>query len=870
MATIAGVALILLGSTLCAQATSGDKKSRERIDKAVEELLSRMTLEEKLGQLQCEIQEVDGRDSIITKGIGSLAAPLRQLSAREAAGKANRIQKLAREKTRLKIPVLIHDEGVHGLWGNGATSYPQAIALASTWDPDLLHRVASNIAVEARTRGIRQLLSPVINIARDVRWGRVEETYGEDPYLTSRLAVAFCKGLEEEGVISTPKHFAANIGDGGRDSYPINFSERLLREIYFPAFKACIQEAHAGSVMAAYNSLNGLPCSGNRWLLTDILRKEWGFDGFVVSDYGSVSGMVDMHRVVATDQEAAVLSLNAGLDVELPNIYIYGSPLSEAVKSGTVSQTAVDSAVRRVLSAKFRLGVFENPFVDPNKAAIANDAPEHRALALQAAREGIVLLRNEQHCLPLKKSVTSIAVIGPNGNAVRLGGYSGFGTKAATLLEALRNKVPHAIVGYAKATDLKISNLVSVPGTYLYAATVASGVHGLHGEYFNNMNLSGPPALVRTENEVDFDWGEGSPDAAVQTDHFSVRWTGKLVPPVSGRFKLGMTTDDGVRLFLDDKLLIDSWIDRGPTSDETAVHLEAGHEYSVRMEYYENGYGAVARFGWDYKPAVDTMMQAAVALARKSDVAIVAVGVIEGEGSDRANLDLPGKQEELIRSISETGTPTVVVLMNGSAVTMANWSDRVSAIVEAWYPGEEGGNALADVLFGDYNPSGKLPITFPRSVGQVPLYYNHGPTGRGDNYIDMSGTPQFPFGFGLSYTTFEYSNIEVIPQKMNLSDSVTVRLQIKNTGMLQGKEIVQLYLRDVVSSVASPVLQLRRFKKIDLRPGQSEMVEFTLTPDDLAIYDAQMNHIVEPGEFEVLIGSSSQDIRLKKSFIVKQ
>ncbi len=478
------------------------------IDQRVRDLLKRMTLEEKIAQLQCEIREIEGKEMFGEAGIGGLGIILRPLTAREAAQKANKLQQLSLEKTRLGIPIIIHDEALHGLLANSATSFPQAIGLASTWDTDLMARVATVIGQETRSRGIQQALSPVVNIARDVRWGRVEETYGEDPFLTSRMGVAFCSGLESEGVITTPKHYAANVGDGGRDSNAIHFSERLLREIYFPAFKACFQEANAGSVMAAYNSLNGLPCSANKWLLTDVLRKEWGFQGFVVSDYGSVGGIRTLHHTAATKQETAKQAVEAGLDVELPNIDNYGLPLLQAVKEGLVSEATIDKSVKRILAAKFRLGLFENPYVDPERAASVNNSAEHRTLALQAAREAIVLLKNEKNVLPLNKNLKSIAVIGPNADVVRLGGYSGFGMKVVTVLQGIKNRVsPNTTVAYEKGCELGGSALPTIPTDYLFPAGGEPGERGLKGEYFNNMNLSGTPTLVRVDKQVQFEWG---------------------------------------------------------------------------------------------------------------------------------------------------------------------------------------------------------------------------------------------------------------------------------------------------------------------------------------------------------------------------
>jgi beta-glucosidase len=839
-------------------------------EQRVDDLLSRMTIEEKVAQLECTLQKIEWGKNLTVNGLGGVGPLLRSYGAKDAAEHANELQKLAVQQTRLHIPVIIHDEALHGLVGNGATSFPQAIGLAATWDTDLMAKVATVIGKETRARGIRQVLSPVVNMARDVRWGRVEETYGEDPYLQSRLAVAFCKNIEAEGVITTPKHFVANVGDGGRDSYPIFFSERELREVYFPPFKAAFQEGNAWSVMSAYNAVNDLPCSANKWLLTDVLRKEWGFKGFVVSDYGSVAGIMNKHFVAATPKEGAIKAVEAGLDMELPDINFYGQPLLEAAGDGSVSKEALENAVRNVLRAKFRLGLFERPYVDPAAAAAINDTPEHRALAREAAREAIVLLKNDGEVLPLKKEIKSIAVIGPNADVVKLGGYSGFGMKTVSILDGIKAKLgSRAAVTYEKGCEVGFASLPPIPSEYLVPPDAKPGEHGLKGEYFKNMTLSGPPALVRIDNQVNFQWAMGSPDSTIPPDQFSARWTGKLVPAVSGTYRIGASTDDGLRLYIDGRLLIDSWFDRGATLDEVTLKLQAGHSYDVRMEYYENGGWAYASLVWDLKRETNPGIQAAVDAAKKADVAVVAVGIIEGEGYDRANLDLPGEQVQLITSVAGTGTPTIVVLVNGSAVTMRSWIDKVPGILEVWYPGEEGGNAVADALFGDYNPGGKLPITFPQFVGQVPLYYNHKPTGRGDDYTDMSGKPLFPFGFGLSYTVFEYSNLQVSPKQITPDGQVEVSVDVQNTGHVAGDEVVQLYLHDPVASVTRPVKELKGFKRISLAPNQKTTVTFKVTKNELEFLDANMKYVVEAGRIEVLIGSSSDDIRAKSSFGIR-
>ena len=867
-----GVLLLAVVSFAAAQTTQPAYLNPSLpIERRIDDLLARMSVRDKVAQVESDLRP----DSALTfagrDDIGGIGPVLRPLGPRAAALRANEIQNAALGHKPLGIPVLIHDEALHGLIGDGATSFPQAIGLAATWDTALVARVASVIGRQARSRGVRQVLSPVINIARDVRWGRVEETYGEDPYLSSRMGVSFCRAIETQGVVTTPKHFIANVGDGGRDSYPAALSERELREVYFPPFEACISEAHAQSVMASYNSLNGIPCSADPWLLTSVLRREWGFDGIVVSDYGSVSGVQNMHFVAATEQDAARKCLAAGLDVELPEVYIYGKPLLEGVQTGAIPMRTLDAAVRNVLRVKFRLGLFERLFSDPDEATRANDTPEQRALAREAARKAVVLLKNDGAVLPLGTNISSVAVVGPRADGAWLGGYSGTGMKTVSILEGIKSRIgPHVTVRYEKGCDVGAGPLPPVSSTNLVPTGAKPNEHGLRGEYFANKDLAGTPALTRIDRQIDFEWAMGTPDSSLPSDRFSVRWSGKLIPAATGMYRLGIRTDDGVRLWLDGRLLVDSWMDRGATPDVRTVPLEAGRPYDLRIEYYENTGWSSASLGWELERNTEERLKPAVDAVRRSDVAVVVVGISEGEGSDRSHLELPGDQEDLIRAVAATGKPTVVVLVAGSAVTMAGWIDRAGAILDAWYPGEEGGNAVADVLFGDVNPGGRLPLTFPQFVGQVPLYYDHKPTGRGNDYSDMNGKPLYPFGHGLSYTTFSYGSLTLSSAQITPDGKVKAAVRIRNTGAREGDEVVQLYLHRLTASVTQPLKLLKGFQRISLKPGEEQSVSFTLDRSNLSLLDATLRSVVEPGTVEVMIGSSSDDIRARGRFEITE
>jgi len=728
------------------------------LENRVRDLVKKMSIEEKVAQLgsipASELLE-DGRFSrekasmLIGKGIGQIT---RLAGSRESprdptkiAMVANEIQRFLIEETRLGIPAIIHEECLSGLMAYGATTFPQAIGLASTWDPELVQSVASVIRRQMRAIGAHQGLAPVLDVARDPRWGRTEETLGEDQYLVASIGVAYIKGLQGDdlsfGVVATPKHFAAHgFPEGGRNCAPVHVSPRELLEVFLFPFEAAIREAEAYSLMNAYHDIDGVPCAASRELLTEILRFRWGFKGYVVSDYGAIEMLKTFHHVAANEMEAAVQALEAGIDIELPRIKCYGEPLLKAVKEGIISETIIDEAVSRVLRVKFLLGLFTNPYVKVEEAARAFDTPEDRALALRAARESIILLKNDG-VLPLKKDLKSIAVIGPNADTTR----------------------------------------------------------GLLGDYSYTVHLN---------CEVD----------AI-----------KIVSILEAI--------------------------KSKVSPQTEVYFARG------CDIYEP-----SKEG--FKEALEAASRAEVIVAVMGERSgIFRLPAVTGEGRDQTSLSLPGVQEELLRALGDLGKPLIVVLVNGRPMAVKWAAEKASAIIEAWFPGEEGGNAVADVLFGDYNPGGKLPISIPQDTGQIPVYYSRRASSFRD-YVFMSAKPLFPFGHGLSYTQFEYSLLKIEPEKIGSAGSVTISFDVKNVGRFKGDEVAQLYIRDPIASVSRPIKELKGFKRITLEPGEKKRVTFTLSTDQLAFYDRHMRLIVEPGLYEVMVGSSSEDIRLTGSFEV--
>jgi beta-glucosidase len=735
------------------------------IEQRVADLLSRMTLEEKVAQLEGAWENrqffkdplslfvdekgafLPERASVLLKnGLGEMSRPSEGKGPREMAVFTNTLQRWMRDNTRLGIPVLFHEECLHGHAALKGTSYPQAIALASTWDPDLARAVFSATAAEVRARGAQQCLTPVLDLARDPRWGRTEETYGEDPYLVSRIGVAAIQGFQGVGpsidkshVLATAKHFAVHgQPEGGTNVAPGNYSERVVREYFLKPFRAAVEEAHVQSVMASYNEIDGIPSHSNKHLLTDILRHEWGFDGVLVSDYFGITELIRIHHIVASKEAAAKLALESGVDVELPFSDAYPS-LIDQVKRGAVAEAAIDRAVARLLREKFLLGLFEDPYVDPNYAEKITNSPEHQRLALKAAREAIILLKNQDHLLPLDKSkYKRIAVIGPNAADLHLGGYSNSPGRGVSILQGIKDKV-------------------------------GSGVEVIYSE-----------GCKITETLPDWD-----ADQVVLGD-----------------------------------------------------------------------------------PALNAKrIEEAVKAAKRADLIVLALGGNEQTSreawapthpGDRDSLDLLGNQDDLAKAMVAMGKPVVVFLLHGRPNSINYIAEKVPAILEGWYLGQEGGTAAADVIFGDYNPGGKLPITVPRSVGQLPDYYYQKPSAKRE-YLGSATQPLYSFGWGLSYSAFKYDHLRVTPDSIGPEGRVQVTVDVTNTSSVRGDEVAQLYIRDEVSSITRPIKELRGFRRITLDPGQTQAVQFSLGFDELSFLNRDMYLVVEPGTFKIMVGGNSMD-----------
>jgi beta-glucosidase len=746
----------------------------------VKDLLARMTLEEKAAQMMCIWQEKATKlldaagDFDLTKaraafkkghGLGQVGRPSDAGSvpsdagvgknARATAELANAIQKFFIEHSRLGIPVMFHEECLHGHAAIGATSFPQPIGLGATFNPDLVEKLFTMTAEEARVRGAHQALTPVVDVARDARWGRVEETYGEDPFLNTQLGIAAVRGFQGDAefrdkkrVIATLKHFAAHgQPESGQNCAPVNVSERVLRETFLHPFKDAIQRGGAISVMASYNEIDGVPSHASEWLLRDVLRKEWGFKGFVVSDYYAIWELhhrpdTHGHFVAKDKRQACELAVKAGVNIEFPepDCYLH---LVELVRKKVLKESQLNELIAPMLFWKFKMGLFDDPYVDPDEAARVAGCDANRRLALQAARETITLLKNENNLAPLNLAkLKTIAVIGPNAHRSLLGGYSGVPKHNVTVLDGIKAKV-------------------------------GDRVKVLHS--------------VGCQITVGGSWNQ---DEVVASD------------PVADRRQIAEAAEVAKQA-------------------DVIVLAIGGNEQTSRE-------------AWNLKHM-----------------------------GDRTDLDLIGRQNELVQAMLATGKPVIVLLFNGRPLAINYVAENVPVIFECWYLGQETGHAVADVLFGDFNPGGKLPISFPRSAGHLPVFYNYKPSAR-RGYLFADVSPLFPFGFGLSYTNFEIKNVRLAKKKIKRAGSTRVTADVTNIGKRAGTETVQLYIRDLVSSVTRPVKELKSFQKVSLQPGETKTVTLEITPDSLAFYDVKLKYVVEPGEFEIMVGNSSSDGDLRK------
>jgi beta-glucosidase len=762
---------------------------------------------------------------------------------------------------RLNIPALHMTDGPAGIRTGPATSFPAGVALAASFDPGLVEQVGAAIAREAKAQGKNVLLAPCVNIQRAPHAGRNFESFGEDPFLAARMSVAYTRGVQAEGVMAAVKHYAANNQERERHTIDVRVDERALHELYFPAFKAAVQEGGAWSVMAAYNRVNGAFASESEYLLDDVLKKRWGFRGLVMSDWGAV--------------KSTVPTLRGGLDLEMPTgVFLNPAEVKKALASGSVTQAQIDDKVRRILRAMASLGLLDRAA----PAGGASDTPAHRKLARDAARDSIVLLKNERAVLPLDvNKLRSVAVIGPNAAVARLGGGGSARVVppySVSPLEGIKQRLGDRVRVEHAPGVVALEDTTPVPGENLRTPDGKS--HGLQGEYFTNVELAGAPAVRRVDPQVDFRWATGSPAPGLPADRFSTRWTGSLVATQSGRYSLGLSSNDGGRLYLDDKLIVDLWADHATITGAAVVELKAGEPRRLRVEHYESIGHADVRLGW--RRIEEGTLRAAVEAARRADVAVVFAGLSEAtetEALDRPDLNLPEGQDELIDAVVRANPKTVVVLNSGGPVLPRGWLEAVPALVQAFYLGQEGGNALAEILFGDAAPAGKLPASWPRrwedshAYGRYPggggvVSYDEGLL-VGYRWFDAKKIePLFPFGHGLSYTRFEYSGLKLSQGRGEDGPVVWAEFEVANTGRRAGAEVAQVYVRDEESSLPRPLRELKGFSKVFLKAGERKRLKVTLPANAFSFYDpARGGWVLEAGDFDIIVGASSRDTRLE-------
>lgn len=797
--------------------------------------------------------------------------------------KADQLVYTAPAIPRLGIPAYTWwNEALHGVARAGyATVFPQSITIADSWDERLIYNVANAISDEARAKyhefqrrgktGIYQGLtfwSPNINIFRDPRWGRGHETYGEDPYLTSRMGYEFVKGMQGDDpkylkTVATAKHFAVHSGpEPLRHSFNAQVSEVDLRETYLPAFRTLVVDAGVYSVMGAYNMFRDYPCCANP-VLYGILRNEWGFKGYVVSDCWAISDFYRFTHFAKDATEAAADALKAGTDLECGSDY---KNLVGAVKRGLLTEDDINVAVKRVFTARFKLGMF-----DPDSMVqyaqipfFVNCSDYNNTLARWAAQKSIVLLKNDNNILPLSKDIKTIAVIGPNADNFEslIGNYNGIPKNPVTILKGIENKLdPGTKIIYAEGSDLAegIHNLSPIPSRYL---ETPDGRQGALGEYFDNREMKGAPVFSRIDDNIDFYWEHLSPRADMPDDDFGIRWTTYLIPPVSGTYTIGSWGSSGYQVILDGKSIISSRSDHAAGHIEVPAVLEAGKKYKIEILYKNYAGDADIKLLWALpRPK---MTEQAVEAAKEADAVILILGLsqrLEGEempikiegfsGGDRTTLNLPAVQEKLLEAVTSTGKPVIVVLTNGGALSVNTAQEKAAAIILAGYGGQEGGSAVADVLFGDYNPAGRLPVTYYKSVDQLPPFDDYDMTGRTYRYFKQE--PLYPFGYGLSYTTFKYNDLS-LPSVVKAGEKVTVKVMVTNTGKVTGDEVVELYLTDEKASTPRPVRELEGFTRITLKPSESKVVEISLEPRQFSMINNKARRVIEPGYFTISVG----------------
>ena len=793
------------------------------------------------------------------------------------------------------------NECLHGVGRSGlATVFPQAIGMASMWDDKMMFDIADAVSDEARAkynqfhkegkRGIYHGLTfwtPNINIFRDPRWGRGMETYGEDPYLSGILGVEYIKGLQGDDskyfkLVATAKHFAVHSGpESNRHSFDVSPSKYDFLETYSPQFKKAVLDANVYSVMCAYNRLDGKPCCGNSQL-SSLLRDDWGFDGYIVSDCWAVRDFYEQnaHEVVNTKAEAAAMSVKAGTDLNCGDSY---PALVEAVEKGLVSESEIDVSVKRVLLARMKLGMFDDDAKVPYSSISTDviDSEQNRLLALQAARKSMVLLKNDDHLLPFPKSLNKVAVIGPNAKHIEalLGNYNGYPSHPITPLEGIQEKLPDAEVSYALGCKHanELPYLEVIPGEFLYTDETLSK-HGLKAEYYSDSTFVGDAVLSRIDEEINFQWWDKGPGQSVNGDDFSAVWTGYLVPDQTGEYTVGGQGFNFFSVSLDDEVVCERGGEHDPIRQYQKLHLEAGKKYKLKCSFkHKNSEYALVRLLWE-APKEDLQAEAITA-ASNADAIVLCMGLsplLEGEemkvevegfaGGDRVEIGLPKVQKELIKKIMALNRPTVLVLMNGSALAV-NWEDKnISSILEAWYPGQAGGQAIADVLFGDYNPGGRLPLTFYKSLDQLPDFENYNMKGR--TYRYFKGEPLYQFGHGLSYTTFEYSDL-IVPSEVFAGAPLTISVDVTNTGKYDGDEVVQLYVSHPDSEFKTAIRSLKAFKRIHLKAGESQTVTLNIQPEDMAVLNDDYQYIIDGATMKISVGGCqpSEEAIIKQKVI---